>query len=275
MVSCKNSILNSQIEEVFNEQEQEFLKNEFIKLSKKKDFKTFSLFFNFINRKINADFYSIKTTDEVLEVDKKLIARFQCIKKISELIPNWQDWLKELTPSMSHSELSHLFQYLSILPFDKSFVHTVEMGLRTNSLEVFQSISFENPWLVNYLDTLTWNNMIIKSLFMNSALSPIIGIEQRVNDGLYVALNKFLTEKTIAKRLVPSGFWYVYAYHIKNQNQDIVAEYMDQNTNEINTIIVSSLKTMSVSVDWSPRIKKYMERVPETSLNWKEIELLY
>ena len=83
----------------------------------------------------------------------------------------------------------------------------VGRGLRTHAKPVFEAIAHANPWPAANLDEHRWNHLVLKALFIDSALDPILGLDARANPTLARMLLDFADERLAAGRKVPAELW--------------------------------------------------------------------
>jgi hypothetical protein len=80
-------------------------------------------------------------------------------------------------------------------------------GARSNMRVVFEAVAHRNPYPRERFDEPRWNQMILKALFIGSALAPIQGLEERGNPRLAAMLCDFAHERWAAGRTVSPELW--------------------------------------------------------------------
>lgn len=105
------------------------------------------------------------------------------------------------------SELVALYQALPLLPHQETHVLRAAEGLRTNIKPVFAAIAHRNPFPAERFDEAQWNQMVLKCLFVDLPLWPIVGIDERVNVPLMRMLCDYAHERWAAGRAVSPELW--------------------------------------------------------------------
>ncbi|WP_110667672.1 EboA domain-containing protein [Salinicola halophilus] len=105
-------------------------------------------------------------------------------------------------------ELVALFRGLALYPAEACALDAdVGEGLRSNMRAVFESIAHANPYPCEHFDTHRFNHMVLKALFVGSALSPIVGLDARANPELARILLDYAAERHAAGRPVSPELW--------------------------------------------------------------------
>jgi len=122
----------------------------------------------------------------------------QVMKQISN--KNHLPLLNELYRRGDHSEQSSILKALSILPEPERFIDLATEACRTNALIVFEAVACENLFPANYFSDLNFNQMVLKSLFLNISVNRIAGLNLRTNDNLIKMIKDFKEERRLADR---------------------------------------------------------------------------
>jgi hypothetical protein len=80
-------------------------------------------------------------------------------------------------------------------------------GARSNMQSVFEAVAHRNPYPREQFDEPRWNHMILKALFIGSALALIQGLEARGNPRLAAMLLDYARERRAAGRAVSPELW--------------------------------------------------------------------
>jgi hypothetical protein len=114
---------------------------------------------------------------------------------------------KDLRRTADAAELIALYRGLPLYPDPAALEFEVGEGLRSNLKPVFEAIAHHNPFPRDHFDQHRWNHMILKALFVDSRLSPIVGLRERANPELARILLDYAEERWAAGRPVSAELW--------------------------------------------------------------------
>ena len=115
--------------------------------------------------------------------------------------------LDKLFASGEVGELVALYQALPVLPHQSAHALRASEGTRTNIKSVFVAIAHQNPYPAEHLEEGRWNQLVLKSLFIEAPLAPIIGLDERANPALARMLVDYAHERWAAGRTVSPELW--------------------------------------------------------------------
>ncbi len=115
--------------------------------------------------------------------------------------------LDQLFAAGEVGELVALYQAIPVLPHPNVHVLRAAEGMRTNIPAVFRSIAHQNPYPAEHLEEGRWNQMVLKALFIELQLDPIVGLDQRANTTLMRMLIDYAHERWAAGREVSPELW--------------------------------------------------------------------
>ncbi|MBI1247846.1 hypothetical protein GC197_08345 [bacterium] len=166
-----------------------------------------------------------------------------------------------------------LYQALQLLPHQELFDDRLSEGTRTNIKTVFESIAHGNPLPKELMPEATWNQMVLKSLFIGAALDPIEGLDQRVNPELARMLIDYAHERRAAKRPIPVELWRVAApFADEVALEDMKALFASGELLEQSAIALALVSTASDEADVilksNPEVAARAER---GEITWQQI----
>lgn len=129
------------------------------------------------------------------------------------IIASFQDATQlaaQVTRLLKHADLHEqlaLYRGLPLFKTSSELNDRLADGLRSNVSDVFNAIAHSNPYPAWYLDTHRFNHLVLKALFIDSALAPIVGLTQRNNEELARMLLETVRERYTASRSVSDEVW--------------------------------------------------------------------
>jgi hypothetical protein len=115
--------------------------------------------------------------------------------------------LDQLCATADVDELVAFYRGLPIYPDPPRHRLRAAEGLRSNMKIVFEAVAHRNPYPAEQLPEDAWNQMVLKALFVGSALDPIVGLDRRVNATLARMLGDYAHERWAARRTVNPELW--------------------------------------------------------------------
>ncbi len=100
-----------------------------------------------------------------------------------------------------------LVRALFLMPSAPRLLHIAREGIRSNMGDVFEATAHRNPYPAEHFDDIAWNQMIVKCIFVGLPLSPVHGLDRRVNPELSRMLASLARERWAAGRALPSEAW--------------------------------------------------------------------
>jgi hypothetical protein len=122
-----------------------------------------------------------------------------------------------LTRTADLAELVAFYRALALLPVSKDLTRRAAEGLRSGMKPVFEAVAHRNPYPREAFDQDAWNQMVLKALFIGSELSPIQGLDERVNPELSVMLIDYAHERWAAQRTISIELWRGLGRHVDDR----------------------------------------------------------
>jgi hypothetical protein len=124
-------------------------------------------------------------------------------------------WLLALFEAGEIGEQVSMLRTLSALPEPARFVETGEQACRHNSLDVFEAIVAENPFLAAHFPALSFNQAVMKAIFQQVSVRRIEQLEQRITPELSRMAAGYASERRAAGRPVPEDAEFLAHYGAK------------------------------------------------------------
>lgn len=113
----------------------------------------------------------------------------------------------DLCRSADVSEAVALYRGLPLYGEPEALEAQAGEGLRTNMRAVFEAVAHRSPYPRETFGQDRWNHMVLKALFIGSALDPIQGLDARANPELARILCDYARERRAAGRPVSPELW--------------------------------------------------------------------
>ena len=132
-----------------------------------------------------------------------------------------------------------LYKGLFLLENAPAFTSQVAEGIRTNMANVFDAIASGNPFTYTYLNEDAWNQMVLKSFFMERKLYPIQYIDEGKNENLANMLQDYVKERWAAKRQISPEVWRMINGYLRADVKHILLErnFEDVEEKAINVVL--------------------------------------
>ncbi|MFO1128832.1 MAG: EboA domain-containing protein [Rhodospirillales bacterium] len=121
--------------------------------------------------------------------------------------PGFAPVLEQLFVTADVAELITFYRGLPLYPDPDAHVARAEEGARSNMKSVFEAVAQRNPYPAERFSEAGWNQLVLKALFVESALDPIQGLDARQNRDLARMLRDYAHERWAAGRRVSPDLW--------------------------------------------------------------------
>ena len=115
--------------------------------------------------------------------------------------------LKALIGTADLREQVAIFSAFPLLPHPAALVEFATDGLRSNIIDIFDSISLNNPFASENFTDEAWNQMVLKAIFITRPLYRIVGHGERTNLALAEAISDLAHERWAAGRTITPEAW--------------------------------------------------------------------
>ncbi|MEM1137600.1 MAG: EboA domain-containing protein [Bacteroidota bacterium] len=115
--------------------------------------------------------------------------------------------LNALFEAADVAELTALYAALPLLSNPEMLTKRAAEGIRTNMTVVLDAIVLNNPYPSEFLDEVSWNQLVLKTIFTERPVHQIYGGDDRANKKLALTLSDYAHERWAAGRAVTPELW--------------------------------------------------------------------
>lgn len=119
----------------------------------------------------------------------------------------WFNAINQLFETGDMYEQQALYAALPLMPFQEDLLPRAVDGCRTNMTLIFDAIALNNPFPAKYFPEPNWNQLVLKSIFMQRPLYRIQKLDERRNPALADIASDFAHERWAAGRSVMPELW--------------------------------------------------------------------
>ena len=124
--------------------------------------------------------------------------------------PGKEAWLKavhQLFETGDMHEQQALYAALPVMPYSEDLLTRAIDGCRTNMTVIFDAIALNNPYPATHFPEANWNQLVLKSIFMQRPIYRIQALGERRNQALAEIASDFAHERWAAGRPVMPELW--------------------------------------------------------------------
>jgi hypothetical protein len=171
-------------------------------------------------------------------------------------------------------ELETFLKFLILLPNPEKYKTAAVDSLRTNISTVFNAIAFNNPYPGKYFDESQWNQMYLKTAFMQGDLSAIKDIDKRANKDLARIISDYAHERWAASRDIDPYFWrpvtkFLNNDLLKDMQRLLQSENVAENEAAALCLFNSGLKEGQELLKAHPEL---IENVKNKTISWNSLK---
>ncbi len=131
---------------------------------------------------------------------------------------------EKLYATAGMAEAVALHQTLPLLGHGERYEYWALEGVRSHITAVFNAVALWNPYPARQFDQATWNQLVLKAIFVGSPLYPIWGLDARANPELARMLIDYVHERWAAHREVTPELWRLLAPFIDQIDQAVLLD---------------------------------------------------
>ncbi len=190
------------------------------------DEKTFYFAISLATRKVSKSHFRIKNDNRIWTVDQAVRVAFLAIMKPS--IIKQKLWIDRLWATSDQNELVAFYQGISYLPDPQFWIDKALFAARSNMTSIFLAIAHQNIFPSLYFSEAAWNQLILKALYLNLSLSPIIGLTERMNANLRDIFYDNVVDQWAANRPVNPELWMCMANHLDEKTVNLLTTVLEK-----------------------------------------------
>jgi hypothetical protein len=176
--------------------------------------------------------------------------------------------IETLIDASDMRELVTIYKSLLFLNNAKGFIMKVVDGIRTNMIDVFDSIALNNSYPSKYFTEDAWNQVVLKAIFMERPIYKIVGLEKRNNQKLADILHDYAHERWAAGRRVTPELWRMISGYLNDEKFADLKKVIDTDVQEAKAAAIKVIEEShySLATDWLAE-----QNIPKSNLSWEDI----
>ncbi len=115
--------------------------------------------------------------------------------------------LNTLLDTADMGEQVALYKGFPLFPFPNALTTIAAEAIRTNIADVFDAIALDNSYPASHLSDAAWNQMVLKTAFMQRPIIRIQGLRGRANPELDRIISDYAHERWAAGRNITPEIW--------------------------------------------------------------------
>ena len=203
------------------------------------------------------------------------IARMYLLRKVLEADEDFfSKKVANIIEVADTGELEAFLKFLILLPNAEKYKMVAVDALRTNISTVFNALAYNNPYPGINFDNQQWNQMFLKTAFMQGDLSAISDIDKRANKDLARIISDYAHERWAAGRDIDPDFWRPVAKFISTELLEDMARLLkSENTIENRAgalcCYYSENKDAKKLLNEHPKL---IQQIENTTLSWATLK---
>jgi hypothetical protein len=181
--------------------------------------------------------------------------------------------LDRLCGAADIDELVAFYRGLPLYPDQPRYKLRAAEGIRSNMRVVFEAVAHHTPYPAEQLDEPAWNQLVLKALFIGTALDPIVGLDQRRNPALARMLCDYARERWAASRPVHTELWRCVGPFAQGPALDLMRRLFDRGSDIEQRAAALALRDASDpdAVDLLASHPELARRARDGELSWREL----
>ncbi len=182
--------------------------------------------------------------------------------------------LEKLLGTADLREQAAIYSALPLLPRGEKLVELAQDGLRSNIVDVFDSVALGNAFPAEHFSDEAWNQMVLKALFISRPLYKIIGIDARANLKLVESMSDLAHERWAAGRWVSPELWRSCQNFITDQIGEDLQRLIDSEQpgqREAVALLIAENEQEGRLAGLQGKVPALIEEVKAGNLTWDQV----
>jgi hypothetical protein len=174
------------------------------------------------------------------------------------------------------AEAIALYRGLPLYPQAERLEPQAAEGVRSSMGPVFEAVAHNNPYPRDHFGEHRWNHMILKALFVGSALAPVQGLDERANPELAQMLRDYAHERRAAGRPISPELWRCIGPFAEGEALDDLAQTLASADPQ-----ERAAAALALCASPAPQARRLLDRVPDLArrietgaLTWRSLEAM-
>jgi len=127
----------------------------------------------------------------------------------------------------NEQERAAIIRGLALMPEPESLKAIALEASRTNKVGLYRALAMSNPYPALFFDDHAFNQVVLKSAFIDLPLDSIIGLRERANPELSRMCEDYVDECLEAERSIPSDIWLAVAPYASKRGKRQLLKHLE------------------------------------------------
>jgi hypothetical protein len=186
---------------------------------------------------------------------------------------SFAELLESLCRTADLGEFVAYYRGLPLFPGPELLVERAKEGIRSGIKPIFEAVAHRSPYPREMFDLSTWNQMVLKAVFIGSELNLIQGLDQRANRDLAAMLVDYAHERWSAGRPVTPELWRCVGLFAEGPMLDDLARVFEEGDESERTAAALALQASPAPSARAllSRNREFEARVTSGEITWENI----
>lgn len=178
--------------------------------------------------------------------------------------------LQALLNTADLRETQAIYSAFPLLPCAEQIKEYAVDGLRSNIVEIYDSIALGNPFPAAHFTEEEWNQMVLKALFIHRPLYRIVNLDTRTNAELAEAVSYLAHERWAAGRTINPEAWRCCVGYVTQRIEDDLKKLADSGECtdlEAVALVISSDPELGLGIH-EDKIATQFTAIEQGNLTW-------